>query len=304
MKINFTKMQGAGNDFVVVEPGGAVTDWSRLAIAMCDRHYGVGADGLLLVSPSRVADLGMRIYNADGSEANICGNGVRCVVTYHVEKSCIRAAEGAVTVETLSGVRDAWFSQTGGKVRSVRVGMGAPRSSYSDGSAPVSGLGRFDITLAAGCGSLARGTKLEFELVSLGNSHVVLFTDMPVSDFPLLEIGAIAGRHAPVSGGVNFEVARVVSRSHIEARVLEHGVGETLACGSGACAIGVAARGRGYSDNDVRVSLPGGELAVECGTSEVFLTGPAEVVFHGEWATVDSDQVPAGERPIKNEVLA
>jgi diaminopimelate epimerase len=302
LKLAFTKMHGAGNDFVVVESGSAVTDWNRLAIAMCDRHYGVGADGLLLVSPSRVADLGMRIFNADGSEANMCGNGLRCVVTHHVDTHRMRANECPVTVETRSGVRDAWFRRTAGKMALVRVGMGAPRFGVGDAGAPGSDRGQVYITLADSCGGFAKGTRLELDLVSLGNSHAVLFTNDVVSGFPLDGIGAVVERDVPVSGGINFEVARVVDRRRIEARVLEHGVGETLACGSGACAIAVAAARRGFADGEVRVSLPGGELSVVCnGSSEVFLTGPAETVFHGEWPSRDEGLVP---RCIKNEVLA
>jgi diaminopimelate epimerase len=296
-------MQGAGNDFVAVEAGSIVKNWPQLAIAMCDRHFGVGADGLLLVSPSSVADVGMRIFNADGSEANICGNGVRCVVTYHVEKNRLRAAEGTVTVETRSGVRDAWFSQTAGKVVRVRVGMGVPRFGLT-GDPDLSGRHQVDITLMNRCGALTKGTRLEFDLVSLGNSHAVVFTEMPVSDFPLPELAVQMDRCLHVSGGVNFEVARIVNRGRIEARVLENGVGETLACGSGACAIGVAAHERGYTDNEVQVSLPGGALAVECSMPEVFLTGPAETVFHGDWLGVEDGAVRTAPSPIKNEVVA
>jgi diaminopimelate epimerase len=304
LKLTFTKMQGAGNDFIVLEANSAVADWGRLAVEICDRHYGVGADGLLVVCPSKTADLRMRIFNADGSEANICGNGLRCLVKYHVERRRVRVDHGVVAVETLAGVREAWFSETDGKVGRVRVGMGVPSFGYPDVGDPATYARRFDITLTEPCGVLPGGTLLEFDLVSLGNSHAVLFTDGPVSTYPLHEVGAVAGRYPRVFGAVNLEVAHVVNAGHIEARVLEHGVGETLACGSGACAISAAAHARGYTVGEVQVFLPGGVLAVEYdGISEVFMTGPAETVFCGEWPSDDVGSL-ASHSPIKNEVLA
>jgi diaminopimelate epimerase len=303
LKFPFTKMQGAGNDFVVVETGSVNTDWSRLAVAICDRHFGVGADGLLLYSPSTSADFKMRIFNADGSEARTCGNGIRCLVAYYVERQHVQAAEGRVTVETLSGVRDAGFCQTGGKLWRVRTAMGTPKLSVDGASPPPYSRDIVDITLSERCRGLAPGAKLRLDLISLGNAHAVIFTEERLTDFPLVEIGAMVRHELPVPGGVNLEVARVVNRRQIEARVLEAGVGETLSCGSGACAIGVAAMGRGLADHEVMVNLTGGVLEVEWdGMSEVHLAGPAETVFCGEWTTVDSG--PAASISIKNEVMA
>ena len=295
LRLPFTKMHGAGNDFIVVEAANSEVNWNRLAIATCDRHYGVGADGLLLVCPSEVADLRMRIFNADGSEASACGNGTRCVVKYHIEKKGLEDQEGKITVETMAGVRSAWFFRTGARAGQVRLGMGRPRlGKHAPGNSK-----ELDITL--GNVVSVDGMRLELDLVSLGNAHGVYFTEGSPSVFPLSRVGEGLD-HQVFPGGLNFEVARVITRRRIEARVWEHGVGETLACGSGACAIAVAAHLRGAVDNEIEVSLPGGELAVEWdGRSEVFLTGPAETVFRGEWET---GTLAKSQEPMRKEVLA
>ncbi|MFH1383145.1 MAG: diaminopimelate epimerase [Chloroflexota bacterium] len=275
--MQFSKMQGAGNDFVLVETGETESDWSQLAIAMCDRHYGIGADGLLLVVPSRVADFRMRIFNTDGSEAEACGNGLRCVVKYVVDQGLVKAGVKEVSIETLAGVRKAQFFKVNGKVAKVRAGMGKPSLGNGAGKpADIKSTMSQSLTVA--------GKKLELGLVSMGNPHAVYFSPEPVADFPLLELGPKIETHKIFPKGVNFEVARVVKRGRIEARVWEKGVGETLACGSGASAITVAARLNKYIDNKAEIKLPGGTLEVEWdGTGEVFLSGPAETVFTGEW---------------------
>jgi diaminopimelate epimerase len=301
-------MQGAGNDFVVIQEVGNRRDWSRLSIAMCDRHYGVGADGLLLVLPSEVADFRMRIFNADGSEANTCGNGIRCLVKYYVDSRGVKRGSNKVTVETLGGVRDAWFRRTGGRVTRVRIGMGKPEfgvkdipvivSPGEDELVDIKSMIEYSLTL--------NGDRLDVDLLSMGNPHAVCFTQQPVSEFALAEIGPKVERHAMFPRGVNFEVARVLDNRRVEARVWEHGVGETLACGSGACAITVAARLHGYIGSRAEISLPGGTLEVEWDESgEVLLSGPAETVFVGEWPEADLErEEPGAGKHIKNEVLA
>ena len=297
--MRFTKMQGAGNDFIVIEAPLRDIDWNRLAVAMCDRHYGVGADGMLLVSPSEVADLRMRIFNADGSEAGTCGNGTRCIVKYHVETRRLDNPERKITVETLGGIRDAWYFRTGVRAGQVRIGMGKPRSAFVSGKPATSGSDEVDITFSRVVS--VDGMDLELHLASLGNPHGVYFTDRSPGVFPLSRVGEVLDRDL-FPGGLNFEVARVINRGRIEARVWEHGVGETLACGSGACAIAVSAHLRGAVDDEIEVSLPGGGLTVEWdGKAEVFLTGPAKSVFRGEW---DTGTLAKSWEPIKNEVLA
>ena len=299
LRLQFTKMQGAGNDFIVIEAGARDVDWSRLAVAMCDRHYGVGADGMLLVSPSEVADLRMRIFNADGSEAGTCGNGTRCIVKYYVETNRLESPERKISVETLGGIRDAWFFRTGVRAGQVRIGMGNPRSALVSETPATNVNNELDITFSRVVSVV--GMDLELHLVSFGNPHGVYFTDRSPGAFPLARVGEVLDRDL-FPGGLNFEVARVINRGRIEARVWEHGVGETLACGSGACAIAVSAHLRGAIDNEIEVSLPGGSLSVEWdGKSEVLLTGPAEAVFQGVWETGTASK---SQEPIKNEVLA
>lgn len=282
--MNFTKAQGAGNDFILIEGGNTRRDWSQLAKAVCDRHFGVGADGLLVVLPSDVADLRMRIFNPDGSEARACGNGLRCLVRYALEKGLIRAATHQMLVETISGVRKARLDTTG-NAATIQVSMGEPKFRAEDIPVAIKqGGNAASIKPIMNYPVIADGKELLLDFVSMGSPHAVYFSPHPVSDFPLSQLGPKVEHSAIFPDRVNFEVARVVSRGQIEARVWERGVGETLACGSGACAIAVLARLHDYIDNKVDIKLPGGTLVVEWdGAGEVFLSGPAEIVFSGEW---------------------
>ncbi len=279
-------MHGAGNDFILVETSEMKRDWSQLAVAMCDRHYGIGADGLLLLLPSSVADFQMRVFNADGSEADACGNGLRCMVKHFVDGGLGNPKAREVSVETVTGVRRAKIHKVAGRLTKVQVGMGNPK--FGENDIPVViGQGSGD---TVGTKSMIAypltvdGKELRLNLLSVGNPHAVYFYQHPVSSFPLARLGPKVEQHRIFPKGVNFEVARVLNRREIEARVWERGVGETLACGSGACAITVAARLYGYVDSKVDIKLPGGTLKVEWdGVGEVLLSGPAETVFTGEW---------------------
>lgn len=284
--MNFTKLQGAGNDFILVEASNVGRDWSKIAIAVCDRHFGVGGDGLLLLLPSEVAHFRMRVFNPDGTEPEACGNGLRCLVRYILGRQLINPRVQEVLVETASGIRKARLHETGSSFPAIQVGMGTPQFSARD----------IPVRRKAGQGNLVNikpmlrytvavaGKELELDLVSMGNPHAVYFSQEPVSDFPLSRVGPEVQRLPVFPKGVNFEVARVLDRKLLEARVWERGAGETLACGSGACAIAVAARLRGYTDSKVDIKLPGGILNVEWGgAGEVLLGGPAEIVFSGEW---------------------
>ena len=299
--MKFAKMQGTGNDFILVEAEGE-RDWPQLARAICDRHYGVGADGLMLVLPSLRpgsgqaprADVGMRLFNADGSEAEVSGNGVRCLVKYAVEKGLTRPQGGQVTIEALSGLLTAEVFEKDGRVERVRLSMGAPR--FAPQEVPVlpdmSGQGReveppFDWAQDGPVLDLpleAAGRRLSLSCLSMGNPHAVLFVDGPVEGYPLAEVGPAVERHAVFPERVNFGVARVLDRGRMELRVWERGVGETLACGSGSCAAMVAARLKGLVGERVDIRQPGGELRVEWdGRGEVYLSGSAAFVFEGEW---------------------
>jgi diaminopimelate epimerase len=282
--MKFTKLQGAGNDFVLVETSDAERDWSQLAIAMCDRHFGVGADGLLLLLPSKIADFQMREFNPDGSESEACGNGLRCLVKYVLDTKLVNTGAREVTIATIPGVRRFQPDKTGGT--GVKVGMGIPRFAAED--IPVvmepGKRGLVDIKLITYPFTVA-GKELALSLVSMGNPHAVYFQQNSVADFPLAQV-ALEVRQLPIfPNEVNLEVVRVVNRKQIEARVWERGVGETLACGSGACAIAVAAQLKGYTDHKVDIKFRGGTLEVEWdGAGEAFLSGPAEIVFTGEWS--------------------
>ncbi len=284
--MKFTKMQGAGNDFVLVEAGNSQRDWSELAVDMCDRHFGVGADGLLILLPSDRADFRMRIFNADGSESSACGNGLRCMVKYFMDSQVGNKRAAEISVETMAGIRIARIRKTDGEVAEIQVEMGKP--GIGQENAPVEpdreDDAALDIKARMSRSITVLGRRLDLFLVSMSNPHAILFTEEPVSEFPLSEIGPQVEYHPEFPGRTNYEVVNVRSRSMVEARVWERGVGETLACGSGACAISVAAQLLGYVDRRIDVALPGGVLNVEWdGAGEVLLSGPAETVFSGDW---------------------
>jgi len=277
--MKFTKMHGTGNDFVLLRAQGGEQDWSRLAQAMCDRHYGIGADGLILVLPSSRADVGMRMFNPDGSEAEACGNGLRCVAKYAVDEGLARPRDGQLSVETATGVLSAQVFGEKGAVERVRVSMGVPRFApreipvLVEAEPPLKDL-PLDI----------EGQRLALTCISMGNPHAVHFVDRPVAEFPLESIGPKVEHHPLFPQRVNFEVARVLGRERMEARVWERGTGATLACGSGACAAVVAAHLQGLAGERVDITLPGGVLTVEWdGAGECYLAGPVELVFVGEW---------------------
>ncbi len=270
--IKFAKLQATGNDFVLVDARGLEKDWAEIAQSMCRRHFGVGADGLILLLKSRQADFAMRFFNPDGSESEACGNGLRCFVKYLLEKGLVKGS--LIKVETLGGIRVAEVREN-----LIRVGMGQPELAPEKIPVQVEGPGPvFNHPLEV------KGQKLRLSFVSMGNPHAVYFQDQPVVEFPLAEVGPAVENHPLFPRRTNFEVAQATGADRIEVRVWERGVGETLSCGSGACAVAVAAQLKGVASKEVRMTLPGGELLVEWdGVGEVFLSGPAELIFEGEW---------------------
>jgi len=278
----FTKMQGAGNDFILIEPAGTNRDWGALARRLCAYHYGVGGDGLLLLVPSTKADFGMRMFNPDGTEAEACGNGLRCLVRYIWDRGYLAPGQDKLTIETVAGIRRALVKPSKAATK-IQITMGQPR------------LRAADIPIARG--TATSGTKpvtlnlslnnqlLQLHLVSMGNPHAVCFLSSPVADFPLATIGPLVEHHPAFPQRTNFEIVYFRDRNEVEARVWERGAGETLACGSGACAIAVAAQLTGRSGSELAVHLPGGKLEISWDSGEeVYLTGPAERVFRGSWA--------------------
>ena len=257
--MKFTKMQGLGNDYLYIY-GEVPKSASELAVKCSDRHFGVGSDGLIYISPSKAADFKMRIFNADGSEANMCGNGIRCVGKYVYDKGYTDKTE--LTVETLSGIRTLKLNIIYGKVKTVAVDMG--KTTVQD-----------DITLTA-ADKVFTATP-----VSVGNPHIVIFVK-GVENFPIEKYGKILEKHPKFPDGVNVEFAEVKD-GYIRMRVWERGSGITLACGTGACAAVVAACEIGLCERgtDIHVKLAGGDLIVNNTDGVLTLTGPATLVYEG-----------------------
>ncbi|MCH2657991.1 MAG: diaminopimelate epimerase [Dehalococcoidia bacterium] len=283
--ISFWKMHGAGNDFFVTNPDAntyAKHDWSRLAVEICDRHLGVGADGIILVLPSEVADMRMQIINADGSEPEMCVNGIRCFVKYCLDQKLCEIIDSSLTVETLSGIVETKATVgTNGFVEYVRIELAEPDFDplsvgvETDGIPPIQ-----DIEICIGDTDMI----INSDLVSMGNPHAVSFIETKVADYALTSIGPLVENNQLFADRTNFEIVNVIDRSNLTVRVWERGVGETLACGSGACAVVAAAHTRGFVDNLVDVKLPGGTLNIEWdGEGAIILTGPVTKVFEGGW---------------------
>lgn len=256
----FTKMQGLGNDYLYIY-GEVPENVKELAVKYSDRHFGIGSDGLIFISPSEVADFKMRIFNADGSEAKMCGNGIRCVGKYVYEKGYTDKTE--LTVETLSGIKTLKLSVIYGKVKSVSVDMG--KVFVSD-----------DLVLTAADKDFTATP------VSVGNPHIVIFVN-DVESFPIEKYGEILERHPQFPDGVNVEFAEVKD-GYIRMRVWERGSGITLACGTGACATVSAAVKKGVvKENEfTTVKLDGGDLQVKYTDDYIAMTGGAEFVCEGE----------------------
>jgi diaminopimelate epimerase len=276
--MDFIKLQATGNDFVLIDARRMKRDWSALAKAMCPRNFGVGADGLLLILPSKVADFYMRMFNPDGSEAEACGNGLRCAAKYAIESGLVSTAD--IRVETPTGIKVLWTLDK----RNIRVAMGKPILAPSAIPVLAKNKDAHDTSPVTDYPLTIGKMKLKITCVSVGNPHAVCFLDQPVADFPLAEVGPKVEHHPMFPNRVNFEIVDVISRSKLRARVWERGAGETLSCGTGACAIAVAAKLKKLTDNPVDIILPGGTLTVDWdGKGEILLSGPAEVVFEGKW---------------------
>lgn len=281
--MRFTKMQGAGNDYVYVDcfsqPGPA--DPAGLAQRIADRHFGVGGDGLILILPSQVADARMRMFNADGSESEMCGNGIRCVAKYVYDHGLAR--KPTLRIETGRGVLSLDLDVADGRVRSVRVDMGEPILAAKEipttlpGNPGLAGSPVVDAELTVA------GRQLRVTCVSMGNPHCVTFVDR-LSDDWVLGVGPQVETDPHFPRRTNAEFVEVVSRSEVRMRVWERGSGETLACGTGASAVCVAGVLTGHTDRNVQIHLPGGDLDLHWAEdNHVYMTGPAVEVFSGEW---------------------
>jgi diaminopimelate epimerase len=274
--MRFIKMHGIGNDYVYVDCfRETVTVPEKLAVRISDRHFGVGGDGLILILPSEKADVRMRMFNADGSEAQMCGNGIRCLAKYVFESGISRQPE--ITVETLAGVLRLQLFSTNGAVQKVKVNMGMPRLRRQD----IPMLGDGDRVLGE---QLTAGDR-EFAVtcVSMGNPHCVIYVD-DVAKFPVAHYGPLLERHPQFPQRTNVEWIEWINRREIRQRTWERGSGETLACGTGACAATVASILNGKTERAITIHLLGGDLEVEwADDNHVYMTGPAVEVFRGEW---------------------
>ena len=282
--MKFTKMHGAGNDYVYVDARSENRDWNELSRQMSDRHFGVGSDGLILIKDSDVADLKMSMFNADGSEAEMCGNGIRCFVKYVVDRGIVSYSSTSVSIETLAGIRRVAPIAENGQVVAARVSMGNPILTPTDVPVKLESAGEYGSGPLLGYPFQMDGHDLPLSFVSMGNPHAVTFIDTPVAEFPLHTVGPKMEHHSIFPNRVNFEIVNIDSLDHLTARVWERGSGETMACGTGACGIAVASILGGHTGNAVDITLPGGTLTVNWdGEGEVFLEGPAQEVFNGEW---------------------
>ncbi len=274
--MRFTKMQGTGNDFILVNCfEEKLPNPQSLAVKICDRYFGVGADGLILIQPSQAADVRMRIFNADGSEAETSGNGIRCTAAYAYEHALARKAE--MDIETLAGVKHLQLSVASGRVQSIRANMGKPRLARDQ--IPIRGKG--DDALSQEI--VSAGEKLLASCLSMGNPHCVIVVD-DVEKFPVETHGPNIENHQLFPQRTNVEFVQIISPDRIRQRTWERGAGETLACGSGACAVCVACATRGLTQRRVTIELRGGELELEWAPDgNVYMTGPAVQVFTGDW---------------------
>lgn len=275
--MKFTKMHGCGNDYVYVNcVDQQITDRSRLAKQVSDRHFGIGSDGLICIDSSEIADFRMDMYNADGSQGKMCGNGIRCVGKFvydyeMTDKTCI-------TVETLSGIKTLELNVVDGAVETVRVCMGQPE--FTPAKIPVlTELDRF-----VGQTVEVNGRAWELSCLSMGNPHGVTFVE-DVDGLDLEAIGPMFEHYPLFPERINTEFVQVIDGTHLKMRVWERGSGETLACGTGTCAAVAAAALCGKSQDRVTVDLRGGALEIEWDQASnlIYMTGPAAIVFEGEW---------------------
>ena len=276
--MRFTKMHGIGNDYVYVETfrQPAPADPVALAVAISDRHYGVGSDGLILIEPSARADARMRMFNNDGSESEMCGNGIRCVAKFIHDHAIARKPR--VTVETGRGVLTLDLEVRGDRAERVRVDMGTPILRATEIPTTLAGDPPLDVPIEVG------GEKLRVSAISVGNPHAVIYVD-DLANFPVERLGPLIERHEAFPRKINVHLVRVLGRGEVAMRTWERGTGITLACGTGACAVAVAGILTGRTDATLLAHLPGGDLTLEWagGDASVFMTGGAAEVFSGEW---------------------
>ena len=275
--VKFTKMHGLGNDYVYMDAiNQKIENRSELAKFVSDRHFGIGSDGLILICPSEKADFRMQMFNQDGSEAEMCGNGIRCVGKFVYDKGLTNKT--TITDETLAGIKTLVMTEKNGKIEAVRVDMGEPILEPKlipviSEENPVKNLQL-----------KVEDKEFKFTCVSMGNPHAVAFIEEDVNDFDICKYGAKLEVNKAFPNKANIEFINVIDDKTLKMRVWERGAGETLACGTGACASAVAAMLNGYTSREVTVHLLGGDLKIEWSKADnhVYMTGTATTVFEGE----------------------
>ena len=273
--IKFTKMQGLGNDYVYMDAiHQKIENESSLAQFVSNRHFGIGSDGLILICKSDIADFKMRMFNSDGSEAEMCGNGIRCVGKFVYDKGLTNKT--TVTIETLAGIKTLELNTKDGKVETVKVDMGEPILNPKE--IPVIS----DEELVKNLMLEAEGRKFKFTCVSMGNPHAITEVE-DTEKFDVEKYGKVLEVDKAFPNKTNVEFIQIVDKNHVKMRVWERGAGETLACGTGACATAVACHLNGKTDKNVEVELLGGKLYIEWNqkNNHIYMTGPAVTVFEG-----------------------
>ena len=279
--MKFTKMQGIGNDYVYVDClKEKVDNPSQVSRWISDRHFGVGSDGLILIKPSDKADFEMEMYNSDGSRSEMCGNGIRCVGKYVYDYGL--TDKTSITIDTLAGIKYLEMSVSDGKVSKVRVNMGNPILSPEQIPVSLPGEKIVDYPLTV------RDNLYHITCVSMGNPHAVIFMD-DLEKLKIEELGPLFESDSVFPARTNTEFVKIIDRKTVEMRVWERGAGETLACGTGACAVTTACILNGLTEDKITVKLLGGDLEVEWDKKDgnIYMTGAAQTVFDGEIALDD-----------------
>ena len=274
--LKFTKMHGLGNDYVYMDAiNQNIENRTELAKFVSDRHFGIGSDGLILIYPSKIADFKMQMFNSDGSEAEMCGNGIRCVGKFVYDNGL--TDKTTISIETLAGIKILEMKEENGKIKLAKVDMGEPildpeRIPVITQENPVKNL-----ILKA------EDREFKFSCVSMGNPHAITFIKEDVNNFDICKYGRILEIDKAFPNKANIEFVNIIDDKNLKMRVWERGAGETLACGTGACAVAVSAMLNNYTQRKVTVKLLGGDLEIEWNNenNHVYMTGPATTVFEG-----------------------
>ena len=275
--LKFTKMHGLGNDYVYMDAiNQNIENRTELAKFVSDRHFGIGSDGLILICPSKIADFKMQMFNADGSEAEMCGNGIRCVCKFVYDKGL--TDKTTISIETLAGIKTLEMTEENGKIKLAKVDMGEPilepeKIPVKSNEYPVKNL----VLKAV-------DKEFKFTCVSMGNPHAITFIKEDVNNFDICKYGKILEINEAFPNKANIEFVNFLDDKTLKMRVWERGAGETLACGTGACAVAVSAMLNNYTQRKVTVKLLGGNLEIEWNKEDnhVYMTGPATTVFEGQ----------------------